>query len=51
MISRQRKWQLGKISEGKCSICGREKLIKIERGKRCYQKHLIRCRLAYRRVS
>lgn len=45
---RRRLWQLGKISEGLCSICGDSPLASSELCKECMEKNRTRARLRAR---
>ncbi len=51
MMSRQRTYQLNRISEGLCSICGREILFKGERCSRCYMEQIFRSRYINRKKT
>jgi hypothetical protein len=41
MVSYQRNWQIKKIAQGLCKICGKEKIFKAQRCEKCYEKHLM----------
>ena len=39
MVSRQRRWQIKKIKEGLCEICGKKKIYKGDRCLKHYNEH------------
>lgn len=43
-ISRQRRWQLKKAAEGKCSICGKGEVYRGERCEEHYTAHVLHMR-------